>query len=169
VKVTAEVLKAIQTSIQIEQEGLDFYTQAAQQARHPQNKRIFRSLAREESAHLQLFQDAHAALLDQGAWLSPEEVTAISPASQGRHLIFSPAHEVQEGQLEAVTEHELLALERGIEAEQASIDFYTQQRDQTDDPHARALYAYLIEQEEVHRRILQSEYDYLTGMGKSNV
>jgi rubrerythrin len=166
VKVTAEVLKAIQTSIRIEQEGLDFYTQAAEQARHPQNIRIFRSLAREEAAHLRLFQDAHAALLDQGAWLSPEEVTVISPASQDRHLVFSPA---QEGQLETVTEHELVALERGIAAEEASIAFYTQHMDRTDDPHARALYAYLIEQEEVHRRTLQSEYDYLTRVSRSDV
>jgi rubrerythrin len=34
-----------------------------------------------------------------------------------------------------------------------------------DDPNARAMYAYLVEQEEGHRMILQGEYDYLAGTG----
>jgi len=37
--------------------------------------------------------------------------------------------------------------------------------EQTADPDGKAMYAYLIEQEEGHRTILQGEYDYLTGTG----
>jgi rubrerythrin len=37
--------------------------------------------------------------------------------------------------------------------------------EKTDYPDARAMYAYLIEQEEGHHTILQGEYDYLTRTG----
>jgi rubrerythrin len=56
-------------------------------------------------------------------------------------------------------------LERGIQAEEDSIRFYTEQMELVDDPNARAMYAYLVEQEEGHRTILQGEYDYLAGTG----
>jgi rubrerythrin len=37
--------------------------------------------------------------------------------------------------------------------------------EKTDDADGRAMYAYLVEQEEGHHTILQGEYDYLTGTG----
>ena len=37
--------------------------------------------------------------------------------------------------------------------------------DRTDDPDGKAMYAYLVKQEEAHRTILGGEYDYLTGTG----
>jgi len=64
-----------------------------------------------------------------------------------------------------IPERELSALQRGIEAEKDSIAFYSQERDKTDDPDGQAMYAYLVEQEEGHRTILQGEYDYLNRTG----
>lgn len=45
------------------------------------------------------------------------------------------------------------------------IEFYSQQMNRTDDPDGKAMYAYLVSQEKGHRRILEGEYDYLTGTG----
>jgi rubrerythrin len=169
-KPSAEVLKAIETAIQIEKDGLAFYREAARQTNDPNGKKMFQSLARDEAAHLKLFEDARQALLEKGNWLSPEEVTAISPGEFDRSPIFPTGEEVKAtlrprlGQAE-VPKRELDALQRGLQAEKDSIAFYSQERDKADDPDGKAMYAYLVEQEEGHRTILQGEYDYLTRTG----
>jgi rubrerythrin len=161
-KPTADVLKAIETAIQIEKDGLAFYTEAAKRTDDANGKKMFQTLARDEAAHQKLFEDARQALLERGNWLSPEEVTAISPKRLDHSPIFPTGDEVKTAE---VPERELTALRRGIQAEKDSIAFYTQEMEKTDDPDARAMYAYLVEQEEGHHTILQGEYDYLTRTG----
>ena len=56
-KPTSDVVKAIETAIQIEKDGLAFYTEAARQTGDPNGKKMFQSLARDEAAHLRLFKD----------------------------------------------------------------------------------------------------------------
>jgi rubrerythrin len=172
-KPTPEVLKAIETAIQIEKDGLAFYTEAAGQTDDPHGKKMFKTLARDEAAHLKLFEEARESLLKEGHWLSPEKVAAISPPKRGkfdRPPIFPTGDEIKatlrprSGQAE-IPKRELAALQRGIQAEKDSIAFYSQERDKTDDPDGKAMYAYLVEQEEGHRTILQGEYDYLNRTG----
>jgi rubrerythrin len=159
---TPQVLEAIETAIQIERDGLGFYTEAARRTGDPQGKRMFQTLAKDERAHLELFEHAHEALLKGASWLSPEQVAAISPARSIRQPIFPTGDEVAAAE---VPEYQLDALRRGIRAEEDSIAFYREQMRQTDDPDGKAMYAYLVEQEEGHRVILQGEYDYLTRTG----
>jgi rubrerythrin len=161
-KPSAEVLKAIETAIQIEKDGLAFYTEAAEQTGDPNGKKMFKTLARDEAAHLKLFEDARQALTERGDWLSPEEVAAISPGEFDRPPVFPTGEEIK---IKDIPERELSALRRGLQAEEDSIAFYSQEMDKTDDPDGKAMYAYLIEQEEGHRTILQGEYDYLTHTG----
>lgn len=161
-KPTPQVLEAIETAIQIEKDGFTFYTQAAHQTNDPRGKRMFQTLANDEAAHMKLFNDVRQTLIEEGKWLSPEEIAAISPAKSVRPPVF-PASD-KAGDVD-VPERELAALRRGIQAEKDSIAFYTEQKDKTDDPDGRAMYAYLVEQEEGHRTILQGEYDYLTNTG----
>ena len=95
-KPTADVWQAIETAIQIEKDGLAFYTEAARQAGDPNGKKrcpelvegMFQSLARDEAAHLRLFETVHESLLKEGHWLSPEQVAAISPKRLDRSPIF---------------------------------------------------------------------------------
>jgi rubrerythrin len=98
--------------------------------------------------------------MQEGDWLSPEEVKAIAP--ERRPPIFPTGEAI--GQVD-VPERELVALKRGIEAEEASITFYSEQMDKIEDSEAKEMYAYLIGQEKGHRTILEGEYDYLTGTG----
>ena len=161
-KPTSEVLKAIETAIQIEKDGLAFYVEAANQTKDLNGKKMFKTLARDEAAHLRLFEDARQALAERGDWLSPDQVVAISPGEFEHPPIFPTDDEIRAVE---IPEHELAALQRGLEAEEASIAFYSQERDKTDDPDGKAMYAYLVEQEEGHRTILQGEYDYLTRTG----
>lgn len=158
----ADALKAIETAIQIEKDGLAFYTEAARQTSDPNGKKMFQSLARDEAAHLKLFETVRESLPKDGHWLSPEQVAAISPGEFNHPPIFPTGEEIRSAK---TPERELAVLQRGLQAEKDSIAFYSQQRDKADDPDAKAMYAYLIEQEEGHRTILQGEYDYLTRTG----
>lgn len=155
-------LKAIETAIQIEKDGLTFYIQAARQTDDPGGKKMFQSLARDEAGHLKLFETVRESLPKDGHWPSPEQVATIS-RGQFNHLPIFPKGE--ETKAAKIPERELAALQRGIQAERDSIAFYSQERDKTDDPDGKAMYAYLIEQEEGHRTILQGEYDYLNRTG----
>jgi len=161
-KSSAQALQAIEKAIQIEKDGLAFYTEAAQQTDNPSGKKMFQSLARDEAAHQKLFETVRESLLQEGNWLSPQEVAAISPREFDRFPIFPIGNEIRAAE---IPERELAALQRGIEAEEAAIAFYSEQMDKTDDPHGKAMYAYLIEQEEGHRTILEGEYDYLNRTG----
>jgi rubrerythrin len=159
---TPQVLEAIETAIQIEKDGLAFYTEAARRTDDPQGKRMFQTLAVDERAHLDLFENAREALLEGATWLSAEQVAEISPRRSVRQPIFPAGDAVEAAE---VPEYQLDALRRGIQAEEDSIAFYREQMRQTDDPDGKAMYAYLVEQEEGHRVILQGEYDYLTQTG----
>ena len=136
-KPTPEALKAIETAIQVEKDGLAFYTKAAQQIADPSGQRMFRLLAADEVAHLSIFEMVRKSLLEEDRWLPPVELP----------------------------ERQLAALRRGIQAEDESIAFYSEQMDRVKDADGKAMYGYLVEQEQGHRTILQGEYDYLTGTG----
>jgi rubrerythrin len=151
------VLQAIETAIQIEKDGLAFYTEAAGQVHDRKGKQMFLSLARDEAAHLDLFEDARRALLNGGAWPSPEHTSALSSGECSAPSIFPLGDEFKT--VEGPESH-LTVLQQGIEAEEASIAFYADQMSKIEDPDGRAMYAYLIEQEKLHRATLQQEYTY---------
>jgi rubrerythrin len=161
-KPTPEVWQAIETAIQAEKDGLAFYTRAARETGDPGGQRMFQSLAADEAAHLKLFEAVRESLRKQDAWLSLEQVAAISPKRSTRPLFF-PVADKRQGV--KVPQRQLDALQRGIRVEDESIAFYTEQQRQANDPDCQAMYAYLVEQEESHRTILQGEYDYLSGTG----
>jgi rubrerythrin len=161
-KPTPEALKAIETAIQVEKDGLAFYTDAARQIADPGGKRMFESLAADEAAHLSLFETVRKSLLEEDRWLPPEQVASMSPSRFARPPIFPAAGQAGAAK---IPERQLAALRRGIQAEDESIALYSEQMDRVDDVDGKAMYGYLVEQENGHRTILQGEYDYLTGTG----
>jgi rubrerythrin len=161
-KPTTEALKAIETAIQVERDGLAFYTDAARQIADPGGKRMFESLAADEAAHQSLFEAVRESLLKEDRWLPPEQVASMSPSRFAHPPIFPAAGQAGAAK---IPERQLAALRRGIQAEDESIALYSEQMDRVDDADGKAMYGYLVEQEKGHRTILQGEYDYLTGTG----
>lgn len=159
-RLTAEALQAIETAIHIEEEGVAFYTEAAQQVSDPKGRRMFETLAADEAAHLMLFTSVRTALVEQERWLTPAQVATLSPARTVTPPLFR-----QDGPRAEPPQRELEVLRRGIRAEEESIALYTAAAEQTDDPDGRAMYEYLVEQEKGHRTLLEGEYDYLTQTG----
>ncbi len=154
----AEALSAIDTAIRIEEEGIKFYTEAAEKVEDRTAQKMFRNLAQDEYNHLRLFQSVRQSLLEKGEWPSLESL----PLKEAPHYIFpSPG---EGGEVE-VPRHQQEILRKGMEIEKASIKFYTEQLSKAASEEARRVYQFLVDQEKGHLALLQAEYDYLNRTG----
>ncbi|MBN1953480.1 MAG: ferritin family protein [Anaerolineae bacterium] len=150
----------------LERDGYRFYTQIAERASSERGKEMFLDLAAQEAEHLHLLLAEYQALEAGQGWLSYEEAMAVEldfdpagPDLPGEEPpdplpVFTPDRHVS-------LAGDIAALKYGLETEQISRDFYARGAEETDDPHARGAYQFLVHQEERHYRLLQSTHEYL--------
>lgn len=153
-----EALKAIETAIKIEEEGIKFYSEAAEKVEDQAARKMLRNLARDEQNHLYLFQSIRQSLLEEGRWPAPEHL----PLGEVAQYVFPSPEEREKVE---VPRHHQEILRKGMEIEKASIKFYSEQLDKSTSEGARRVYQFLVEQEKGHLALLQAEYDYLTRTG----
>ncbi len=163
-KPTPEVIQALETAVQLESDGYTFYQAALEQVTSPAARRMFYTLARDEKLHREMFEHVRDTMLARGEWLSLAEIQALVPR---RELpdIFPAVDSSTEGEPLTLPDDRLSVLRQAIRFEEESVALYTRLKEQTTDPDGKAMYTYLIDQEETHRTILQGEYDYLAGTG----
>jgi rubrerythrin len=157
VKARIQALEALQAAMQIERDGYAFYAAVARETKDSNAVKMFLTLARDEMEHLGRLETIYCALSKDTRW------PTATRSSVSAHNVFPAAQ--QPTSTATPDMGELAALERGIQAEVDSIAFYQQTLRDAENPKARALYEYLIREEEKHLRILQAEYDYLTETG----
>jgi rubrerythrin len=153
-----EAIEAIEIAIKIEEAGINFYTEAAEKVEDDAARKMFLNLAKDEQKHLLLFRSVRQSLLEKGEWPS---VTAL-PIGKTPNYIF-PTPEERE-RIEVPQQHQEI-LRKGMEIEEASIRFYTEQLDKSSSEEARQVYKFLVEQEKGHLALLRAEYDYLNRTG----
>lgn len=154
----AEAIKAIETAIKIEEEGIKFYNEAAEKVEDRAARKMFRNLARDEQNHLLLFQSIRQSLLEKGGWPPLESIKL----GETPHYIFPTPEEREKVE---IPRHHQEILRRGMEIERASIRFYSEQLEKSVTEEARTVYRFLVEQEKGHLSLLQAEYDYLNRTG----
>ncbi len=143
--------------MQIERDGYAFYAAVARETKDSNAVKMFLSLARDEMEHLGRLETVYCALTKDTQWPTVKRSTA--PA---RNVFPAPQ---QAASAAPPDTRELAALERGMQAEVDSVAFYQQALGDANNPEARAVYEYLIQEERKHLRILQAEHDYLTETG----
>lgn len=153
-------LIALRMAIQTEIDGYEFYTRAAEQARHPRTKALFQTVAHDEVAHREWLEAQAVSLQHEGRWLA-EQIEQVQKG-QGSPVglpIFSEDHIVD------ITEHtsELTALRTAVLIEQDAVNFYDRAASQTNDPAGKEMYRFLADFEREHRRVLEEEYNFLMG------
>ncbi len=153
-----EAIEAIETAIKIEEEGIIFYTEAAEKVKDQAGRKMFLNLAKDEENHLRLFRSVRQSLLEKKQWPSLETL----PLGKTPQYIF-PAPE-ERGKIEIPQDLQEI-LRKGMEIEKASIRFYTEQLDKSTSEEARQVYKFLVEQEKGHLALLQAEHDYLNRTG----
>ncbi len=156
----SELAAILLEAMRLERDGHAFYLAAADRTEAAAGKKMFLTLARDELQHLEMLDRAYRSWVAEGRWPAGPELPPVA----GRRLPVFPEPS-EAAQVVAPYAGDLEALQRGIAAEEASIALYQQGCDASTLPAARDFYAFLVQQEEGHRTILQGEYDYLSRSG----
>ena len=82
-------LQALRQAIRLEQDGYEFYTEAAERTTDPRGREMFLSLADDEKLHLRIVRNQYEALGTGQGWASFSEAMEMEPADLGKSL-FPP-------------------------------------------------------------------------------
>jgi|SRR3972149_235661 len=149
--------EALKIAINIEEEGLEFYSILMKNAKDEKVKEIFSQLASAEKKHLALFQKAYA------------EITSPASTMQGcedytvdlylKYLvdtgIFTQKGEAKRIALEIKTDIDALRI--GIQAEKDSILYYTEAAKNTKYPAGKMALEQLANEEKKHLKLLAEQ------------
>jgi len=152
-----KTLEALQTAIQMEIDGKEYYLKASQHSGNELGKQLFKNLASEEDEHRQKFEDIFKSIRKEKGW--PK--TDFQPDG-GRNLrnIFAKATQ-QMGPKEKVSSTELEAVKKAMDMENETYDFYQQREKLASYDAEREFYQALSAQEKEHHLVLLDYFEYL--------
>jgi rubrerythrin len=77
VAVTSDELEAFKIAMQMEKEGIDFYSKLADEAETEKEKMLFKKLINEEQQHYNIFANTYDFLNDTGNWFMWEDHSIV--------------------------------------------------------------------------------------------
>ncbi len=152
-----KTLEALQTAIQMEIDGKEYYLKASQESSNELGKKLLQSLATEEDIHQQKFKEIYNAIRNQQAW----PMTDFQPqGGKGLRTIFARA---TEGMGSDIKSHatELDAVQTAMDMENKTFDFYKSQGKNANYAAEREFYETLAAEEREHHLILLDYYEFL--------
>jgi len=152
-----KTLEVLQVAIQMEIDGKEYYLKTSQESNNELGKKLLESLASEEDAHRQKFEEIYSAIRSKKAW----PMTDFQPDGGKRlRTIFARTTEEMGSNIKARTT-ELDAIQTAMDLENKTYDFYKSQgRNATYDAE-RGFYETLAAEEREHHLILLDYYEYL--------
>lgn len=142
---TLEILKQ---AILLEKRGKVFYATAADNAKDPDVKNIFRIMADEEEQHINFLIAQFQKFRDHGRFEFPE---SSEPAD---HLIADQVITKSISEKISSVSFEASAISLAIDMENRAIIVYSEQAKNTGDPDEKKFYQWLADWERGHHRIL---------------
>jgi rubrerythrin len=155
-----EALTAIETAIQMEVEGRDFYTKAAEMVSWPEGKETLLDLAGDEMEHIRILKEEHAALVAGQDWLDADKVAPAIAAGEKSLPVFEKKDSVIAAMLDDRANAEDV-LDIAIKNEYKSHTFYAEQMAKAENPEAKAVFAWLVREEKTHQAILTDYAKYI--------
>jgi len=153
----AKTLKALQTAIQMEIDGKEYYLKASRESSNELGKKLLQSLAAEEDVHRQKFEEIYSAISRKKTW--PK--TDFQPdGGKGLRTIFAKAIKEIGSNVKAPTT-ELDAVLTAMGMENKTYDFYTNQGKGATSDAERDFYQSLAAEEREHHQVLLDYYEYL--------
>jgi len=148
----------LQTAIQMEIDGKEFYLKAGKTIRNEPGSKLFQTLAAEEDIHQRVFTEIYNKLKSKQQWPDVK-----IPAHDAKKLatVFKEAIE-KLGQGHTALKVETDAAATGMEMENKTLDFYKKQSAKAAYPGEKQLYDAFSMQESEHFRLLQDYYEFLT-------
>ena len=152
-----ETRRALQIALQMETDGKAFYLKAGQESGNELGKELMRSLAAEEDIHRQKFEEIYEAISRNQAW---PVITLQPDRSEEPRAIFVRAAKKLGSSVKVMTT-ELDAVQRAMDMENRTYDFYQSRADKAGSETERGFYQALAAEEKVHHLILLDYYEYL--------
>ena len=150
-------LGALQTSIQMEIDGKNFYLKASKSSQNELGKEILEKLAAEEDGHRQVFEKIFKNISARKSW--PEKAFK-GDGGRGLRTIFARALENMDKNVKAIAT-ELDAIQTAMAMENKTYDFYKNRSSKAAYDTEKQFYEELAMQEEEHHRVLLDYYEFL--------
>lgn len=157
-----DILEIIKKGMSTELWGKRFYEQAAARTENPDGKRVFQSLVKEETKHLDILRGEYAVYSSKGEYVSLEEAIAMAESVDPTE-IFPEASEVQNLIPPDATDEQALTM--AMDFEKRGYSLYAEAAKEATSDQARELWEYLANAEDKHYAFLQDTYDYLINNG----
>lgn len=153
---TCEVLNTLNEALCHEQEGVQFYEDAAKQAVNPDGRKMFLELAAEARQQIDVIQKQIKRLEAESDWDLPECV--FSCQLDVNEPLFPREEKAKQ---EAIGPHmtELGALAVAMEKESNGYDLYARHSQGATDERATALYRYLASQAQRRFELMRLNYE----------
>jgi len=157
-KEAKKMMGILQSAIQMEVDGKEFYQRASQKSSNKLGKELFQRLADEEDDHQKKFQQIYEALKEGQDWPDVKP-----PSEKGKKLKSIFAEVTKElGSEIKVAESELEAIKTAMDMENKTHDFYYSRSEQSTFPVEKRFYQTLAAEEQGHYLALLDSYEYLT-------
>lgn len=152
-----KTLEALRIAIQMEIDGKEYYLKASQESSNELGKKLLRSLAAEEDIHRQKFGEIYDSISGKKGW--PD--THFQPdGGRGLRTIFAEALEQSSKGVKA-SDTELDAVQKAMEMENKTYDFYKGLGKTANYDTEKAFYETLAAEEREHHLVLLDYYEYL--------
>ncbi|HEX7320036.1 MAG TPA: ferritin family protein [bacterium] len=153
---TSKIISGLQTALQTELNGIQFYRIASEKTEDIKAKSVFKILAEDEARHFVELKKKYDQLLLNGTWA--KDLTLGNPSSfDGKSPIFS-----DELQTRIQDRHfEMSALSIAALLESNSVDLYRKMMDEANEDNARSFFQQLYEWEQKHLAAISKQMDLL--------
>ncbi len=156
-----EALAALDTAIQMELEGHNFYVKTADQVSWPEGRSMLLDLAKDEMEHIRILKEQHLALVGGHDWLSAEKIAPEMASGQRKPLpVFEKRDAVVAGMVTDRADA-MEVLDVAIRNEYKSHSFYSEQLEKAENPEAKMIFSWLVREEKSHQEILTEYAKYI--------
>ena len=150
-------LKALETALQMEIDGKEFYLKASKASTNKLGKDMLKKLAAEEDVHRKVFQNIYDVIKKKEGW---PDVKYRGDGGRGLRTLFAEALENMDKSARPI-KAELDAIKTAMDMENKTLDFYKARSKKTTLDAERQLYDALAMQESEHHRVLLDYYEFL--------
>ena len=152
-----KTLEALQFAIRMEIDGKEYYLTISEETSTAAGKSLLQSLAAAEDFHRQKFVEIYEVLRGRQSW---PVIILQSPSAGELRTVFSRAAEELSSNVKPLAT-ELVAIEKAMEMENRSYDYYKSQETEAEHDVERDFYKNLAAEERVHQLALLDYYEYL--------
>jgi rubrerythrin len=155
-QMSCDPMVALNEALCSEQEGYDFYLEAAQKTEHPAGAQMFHHLAKAAGAQTELLETQIEALTRDNTWMLPECVLECDFDVEAAPF---PRDQAAFEREIGVDTSDRDAIIFAMQAENVNYGRYVQQAKASANPQARQFYAYLAEQTRTRLDLLMLNYE----------